>query len=584
MISTSKDDYGVMDIKRASSVDLGRHSYNDDISSTSSSEEGWMFKVTCMRFGEYEQSYISRYQSIDDNTTIAICVDGIAKFSQPCPQKPGHTDRGDIEDTMSLFNIDPLEHQPPASHIERPPHPQSERHHHERPGRKLSISASSLPVNLLGIPPSNSVPPVALSASAPSLPQTSSMLYLPRVFNKKNKGKSSPAHVQPSTSSVTSPVVATTTITEEDESAKKERKKWKLTGSKKNTTKSKPFVNTLENPIFLYLDQNKGNSFGGTSTLDSLAEEEEMPRGGRGRSNAFYMKVPPSTGPPFTIPMQELGSGNRPQTLAPWALPPLMERALGTSLLSKPVGILSKFKKTRVNRPGRVVKNHSSRFIVGYSETVGRRMTMEDEAVIYGTFRGRADEDYFAVFDGHGGRAVATYAADELHNILIEKLKHNSQNPVKCLKEAFSSTQLAIEAKRIRGGATAVVALFLGKKGYVANCGDSRAVLCRDGIAVRVSIDHKPSLPKEEERVRNAGGTVSTSVMANGTVVSRVQGTLAVSRALGDAELHPYVTWEPDIHGPINLETHVNNQFMIIACDGIWDVISDQEAVRQLSN
>ena len=59
-----------------------------------------------------------------------------------------------------------------------------------------------------------------------------------------------------------------------------------------------------------------------------------------------------------------------------------------------------------------------------------------------------------------------------------------------------------------------------------------------------------------------------------------VNGQLAVSRALGDTPLHPYVSSDPEIHGPLNLDTEARNQFVVLACDGVWDVLTDEEATR----
>lgn len=103
---------------------------------------------------------------------------------------------------------------------------------------------------------------------------------------------------------------------------------------------------------------------------------------------------------------------------------------------------------------------------------------------------------------------------------------------------------------------------------YTANVGDARIVLCRNGKALRLSYDHKGSDENEGKRIANAGGLILNN---------RVNGVLAVTRALGDSYMkdlvtgHPYTTEtviQPDI-----------DEFIILACDGLWDVCSDQEAV-----
>ncbi|KAL6779396.1 hypothetical protein ACKKBG_A12170 [Auxenochlorella protothecoides x Auxenochlorella symbiontica] len=125
-------------------------------------------------------------------------------------------------------------------------------------------------------------------------------------------------------------------------------------------------------------------------------------------------------------------------------------------------------------------------------------------------------------------------------------------------------------------GCTALTALVRGGRLVVANTGDSRAVLSRRGVAVALTLDHKPILFEEARRIIRAGGFVRDN---------RINGSLNVSRALGDldfkrnAALGPHeqmVVVTPDIE-VVNLSE--GDEFMIMACDGIWDVLSNQEAV-----
>ncbi|KAF2269883.1 PP2C-domain-containing protein [Lojkania enalia] len=103
---------------------------------------------------------------------------------------------------------------------------------------------------------------------------------------------------------------------------------------------------------------------------------------------------------------------------------------------------------------------------------------------------------------------------------------------------------------------------------YTANVGDARIVLCRNGRALRLSYDHKGSDENEGRRVTSAGGLILNN---------RVNGVLAVTRALGDAYMKDLVTGHP-----YTTETVIQpdqDEFLILACDGLWDVCSDQEAV-----
>ncbi|GMH35807.1 hypothetical protein BSKO_03675 [Bryopsis sp. KO-2023] len=125
-------------------------------------------------------------------------------------------------------------------------------------------------------------------------------------------------------------------------------------------------------------------------------------------------------------------------------------------------------------------------------------------------------------------------------------------------------------------GCTAVVALMRGNHLYVANAGDSRCVLSRNGKAIPMSFDHKPTDPSEESRIRKAGGFVTDG---------RVNGSLNLSRALGDMEykrskdLPPeeqMVTGMPDV---VDIKLQKGDDFLVLACDGIWDVLDHQESV-----
>ncbi|KAL4855612.1 putative protein phosphatase 2C 8 [Chlorella vulgaris] len=119
-------------------------------------------------------------------------------------------------------------------------------------------------------------------------------------------------------------------------------------------------------------------------------------------------------------------------------------------------------------------------------------------------------------------------------------------------------------------GTTAVVALIGNRMLYVANCGDSRAVLCRSGGALPLTDDHKAAREDETARVEAAGGQI---LFWNGV---RVMGLLAVSRAIGDHSLRPYVIAEPEV---TIIARHPSDEVLVMASDGLWDVMNNQEAV-----
>lgn len=132
----------------------------------------------------------------------------------------------------------------------------------------------------------------------------------------------------------------------------------------------------------------------------------------------------------------------------------------------------------------------------------------------------------------------------------------------------------------ITAGCTAIVAWLLedGMRLVVANAGDSRGVLCRNGTAIALSTDHKPSLPGETARIEKAGGFVNS--------LGRVNGNLNLSRGIGDLKYkqndkllaaEQMITAEPDITDiPISKS---EDEFFMLGCDGIWDCLTNQQAV-----
>lgn len=131
-----------------------------------------------------------------------------------------------------------------------------------------------------------------------------------------------------------------------------------------------------------------------------------------------------------------------------------------------------------------------------------------------------------------------------------------------------------IPVKSSRGcGTTATVIAFIGDMCSIANVGDSRAVLYSEHSGVtRLCKDHRPGDPDEQARIESRGGLV---IKVSGTF--RVNGVLAVSRAIGDMELKEFVIANPDVTS-FPLKGGVG--FVIIASDGIWDILSDEECVN----
>ncbi|XP_047086897.1 probable protein phosphatase 2C 37 [Lolium rigidum] len=204
---------------------------------------------------------------------------------------------------------------------------------------------------------------------------------------------------------------------------------------------------------------------------------------------------------------------------------------------------------------------------------------MEDTVSLHPSFCVWADGSpmhFFAVFDGHGGPHVAALCREQMHAILATELAAAAQghggDEEGSWRAALARSFARVDALAPEGaivGSTAVVALLVRDRLVVANCGDSRAVLCRGTHAVPLSEDQKPDRPDERARIEAMGGRV---MFING---ARVRGILAMSRALGHKLLKPEVICEPEITITTRSD---DDECLILASDGLWDVISNKVA------
>jgi len=218
---------------------------------------------------------------------------------------------------------------------------------------------------------------------------------------------------------------------------------------------------------------------------------------------------------------------------------------------------------------------NKKRFAVSVAATRGPRGTMEDRYFV------SEDLTFFAVYDGHGGYRVADLALNYLYAFFVKAAK---PKPSEALLEAFTQVSEAVlsDARLDLEGSTACV-VHVGEKYYTsANVGDSRAILCRGSDAINLTHDHKPDAPSERARVEKLGGMVKwhgylgpDRLPVQGMGAYRINGNLAVSRALGDKLERPFVSSQPDI---AETERHEDDKFILVASDGLWDVISSQEA------
>lgn len=277
----------------------------------------------------------------------------------------------------------------------------------------------------------------------------------------------------------------------------------------------------------------------------------------------------------------------------------------------------SSFSPTRFDLPWR---RRSQKPTFGCAELQGRRPTMEDKTIMIENLEIQelADsalhpQQWYGVYDGHSGPSASVYLHEFLHKAVctaigvrasslkeqIGETSHDNKAEEfkSSVKEALREACLKVDNQFLeamghtQAGSTATTALILGSNLFCANVGDSRTILCRQGKPIAMSQDHKPTREDEHNRILAAGGFVFNH---------RVMGQLAVSRSFGDEQYKqsiselcesevdlesmrqsatdlsaPLVIAEPEIRYRQLMPGQ--DDFLLLACDGLFDVMSNEE-------
>lgn len=240
------------------------------------------------------------------------------------------------------------------------------------------------------------------------------------------------------------------------------------------------------------------------------------------------------------------------------------------------------------------IEFEASRFNVGRWSAQGNRPQMEDTDVICQNLFVFEEIPlaYYAVYDGHGGHICSEFLKENLHTVIRQRLIERHERTIdvmNTIRDTVIETYAVIDQRfydkyldqSLNVGSASISCIIMGDRIITINLGDSRAVLCRNGRAIDLSHDHKPDNPEELERIKKFGGKVT---------LGRLQSRLAVSRAFGDFEYKlvgtdtdkekmqgSLVSIEPEI-----TQVYINPQldeFLLIACDGLFDAYSSQQAV-----
>jgi serine/threonine protein phosphatase PrpC len=225
---------------------------------------------------------------------------------------------------------------------------------------------------------------------------------------------------------------------------------------------------------------------------------------------------------------------------------------------------------------------------------IGKRPTNEDAEYFLLNLDNndstKKDINLLAIFDGHGGPLVSKYLSEKLppyfydKSIVSSKIKQNSDKYHRYIIKLFDFMQDKIrnevqESKIM--GSTAIIAQIY-KASYknrlqILNVGDCRAIICNKfNIGNQLTKDHKPLQLEEYNRLTQMGGVITKFPNDDPRI-----GGLSVSRSFGDVDGKPYVSHRPEI---FDYEISSTDKFLVIACDGLWDVFTNQEVTEYILN
>lgn len=212
----------------------------------------------------------------------------------------------------------------------------------------------------------------------------------------------------------------------------------------------------------------------------------------------------------------------------------------------------------------------------------GKRPQNEDKDSIFinleGTDQSKGNINCYFLFDGHGGKFVSKFLNDHLPQCFTDK---RVIYPLKksFIMQIYNYWQNILENEYSKNatntGSTCLIVAHYKKDANeyinILNTGDSRCIICKNNIGVSLTKDHKPNYPEEKARIKSLGGEPIFDGFD-----WRIMD-LSVSRAFGDLSANPFVTHIPDI---FRYKITDEDKFIILACDGLWDVLSNQDVVN----
>lgn len=213
-------------------------------------------------------------------------------------------------------------------------------------------------------------------------------------------------------------------------------------------------------------------------------------------------------------------------------------------------------------------------------EDVGGRLSMEDRFIAAQRILG--DVQLFGVFDGHNGADVAMYCTSHMvDHIKRELTDHSHLGHLHPVEHALTTAveRLDLEGSLLPGmrevGSTACMVVLTPEDAWFVNVGDSRAIVKVNQQVHQMTLDHKPTLRSELDRVQRHGGFISNT---DGTW--RINGRLNLSRSIGDWSMRPFIIPTPTIRHHRRVPHAVTDEYTVLATNGLYDVMSNLDVVR----
>ena len=236
----------------------------------------------------------------------------------------------------------------------------------------------------------------------------------------------------------------------------------------------------------------------------------------------------------------------------------------------------------------------------GYNSSMGNIRDYNEDTITATKVKLNEDENnyfyFFGVYDGHGGKGCSFYLKENLHKNINEFSSNGLKLGIEKTEEKFKKEEALNENGEIKdsSGSCGIIAMIKGKKLIIGNVGDSRLVIFKNGLVSFTTEDHKPGSDTEKKRIEAAGGKIYQTpsiypLYQNGKEIETpwrvLPGRLSVSRTFGDIEakdekfggMKGVVVALPDI---TEIELNDEYNFIVIGCDGIFDVISNEEILE----